>query len=86
MERPRYERTCLNILKNVDWYKVVPPSFVDDLSTRYHTIINKAYNDGVISKEIWEFLQVPNPKLVTFYALPKTQKKLFWSTRMPDRL
>lgn len=86
MERLHYERMCTNILKNVNWYHVIPPSFLDDLSMRYHTIVNKAYNNWVISEEIWDFLRVPNPKLATFLCVTQDAQKFIGSTWMPHCL
>lgn len=76
MDNERYERICLNILSNKEWYIQISSLLPEQFNDKFYTIIDRARNNGVITEEIWEFLRIPLPRMVTFYSITKTHKSV----------
>lgn len=76
MDNGYYEKMCFDFLRNSDWYRTVHDSFNAELHFKYHSIVNCAFNKGIIDKDTLEFLTVKFPRLYTFYILPKTHKNV----------
>lgn len=43
---------------------------------KYYNLIFKAYHQGIIDGNTWNYLNIKKPKTPTFYALPKVHKSL----------
>lgn len=43
---------------------------------KYRSIILKALFQGIINKDTWNYLDTKDPRIPTFYTLPKTHKSL----------
>lgn len=67
---------CEKILHNHEWYSKVPMELIDDLGTRFKSIIREAYFQQLIDKDLLEYLAVKWPITATFYALPKVHKSI----------
>lgn len=66
---------CKKILLNRNWYRPISKTVINHFHTQYRTIF-RAYHQGIIDQNTWNFLNVKDPKIPTFYALPKVHKSL----------
>lgn len=57
MDSKDYEKMCLDLLQNRDWYRADPNSFQTQLQSRYQSF-NAAFNAGTINKDT----RVPDSK------------------------
>lgn len=55
-------------------YSVGLPDIVKAFKERFYSFIDTAFENKVISKQTWDFICVPYPRIATFYALPKIHK------------
>lgn len=76
MDGAQNEGMCYAILDNKQWYTKVSPLVLKRDKPIHDNLINAAYQDQIIPKTVWEYLQVPDPVIQTFYALPKVHKSL----------
>lgn len=76
MDRRNYEQMCLHILHNREWYKPISQTVIESYCREYGNIITKALSRNVIDKQTWTYLNTQEPKVLTFYALPKVHKSL----------
>lgn len=76
MDVGAYERMCLNIIDNRQWYWPISKTLVDNFTREYYNLIFKAYQLGIIDLSTWNYLNVKYPKKPTFYSLPKVHKSL----------
>lgn len=76
MNREDYINMCLHILNNQEWYQQVPAQKLIEARSNYLTIIDQAYQQGLIDKDTREFLEVKWPITPTFYSLPKVHKNI----------
>lgn len=78
-DRTQYEVLCYKLLNNTAWYRKISP-----LSIQYfNQLVNEAKATGVITFDTWKFVRKVNPRVPTFYALPKTHKNLLDPTGRP---
>ena len=76
MNTEQYECMCTKILANTDWYRPISRTVLENFSNKFRTIISRALFQGTIDKDTWKFLNTKDPRVPTFYALPKTHKSL----------
>ncbi|XP_077344465.1 uncharacterized protein LOC143988608 [Lithobates pipiens] len=82
MEVVQYTSMCRNILSNRNWYRPISKTVILNYRNIYLNLIFKAYQQGVIDLNTWKFLNIKDPKIPTFYALPKIHKS---QTNPPGR-
>lgn len=70
----QYETMCKKILDNTDWYRPISKTVLENFYVKYRSIISKALFQGIINKDTWKNLNTRDPRIPTFYALPKTHK------------
>lgn len=70
-----YKQLCFDIINNTSWYRPTDFTQVDRHMVDFYTLVDKAYDDNLISKTIWEFIRTPAPRTPTFYCLPKIHKE-----------
>lgn len=73
MDNQDYKSMCQKILKNKDWYRSIPVRFIDQYNKKFYTVVDQAYEEGIIPKDLYEFVRTKHPK-VAFYSLPKIHK------------
>ncbi|KAM5191587.1 WD repeat-containing protein 64 [Mantella aurantiaca] len=76
LDNLQYEEMCMNIIKNRSWYAPINLKSIKKFQGDFEKIIFKAHTDTLINIKTWEFLKIKEPKIPTFYALPKTHKSL----------
>lgn len=76
MDVPAYERMCLDILDNRHWYRPISKTLIQNFISEYCGLIFKTYQLGIIDVSTWNYLNVKDPKILTFYFLPKVHKSL----------
>lgn len=82
MSALHYRNMCWDILKNKQWYKPIQKELVNPFNQEFNEVIFQAYTEGIIIKDTYEGIQVPHPRIPTFYALPKMHKNI---TNPPGR-
>lgn len=82
MNRENYEQMCMIILLNREWYRPISKTVIHNYCMEYRNIIHKAFLDNIIDKQTWNYLNIKDPKIPTFYALPKVHTFL---TNPPGR-
>lgn len=65
---------CQNILDNKDWYNRLSTQCIDQYNSDFYMFFDQAYNNGVILKDLRDFIRTKHPKIATFYSLPKIHK------------
>lgn len=75
LDLDHYRQLCLDIVNNKSWYIPIDFTLVDTYMVEFYTLIDRAYNDGTISKTIWDFIRTPAPRIPTLYCLPKIHKQ-----------
>lgn len=68
-----YKRMCLDLLNNQTLYCKIDQAKTESFVNDFRNIL-RVLNDGIISKNVMEFLTVEFPATTTFYALPKIHK------------
>lgn len=58
----------------VNTYQKVSRSLIDKFEKEFYSLIDNAYTDKIIDKQIREFVRTPYPVIPTFYSLPKVHK------------
>lgn len=76
MDVPAYKRMCLDILDNRHWYHPISKTLIQNFTSEYYGLIFEAYQLGTIDLSTWNYLNVKDPKIPTFYSLPKVHKSL----------
>lgn len=61
----------INPLDLVIMNKQVPLAFVQQSAIKFKNILAQAFQQGLIDTNTLRFLDIPNPRTTTFYALPK---------------
>lgn len=74
MDNNQYSRMCINILSNRDWYWPVGSDIVEAFSKKFYALVDEAFQNRVISKQTFEFIRTPYPRVATFYSLPKIHR------------
>lgn len=75
LNNDQYKQLCLDILDNPSWYKRVSMDIIDQYNNEFYSLVDKAYDSQIISKPLWKYNKVANPRVATFYCLSKTHKK-----------
>lgn len=75
MDNEQYERMCLDISENPDWYRVISSSRTEGFMPEFFRILDQARFFGVKDDDTWKYMRTKNPRIPTFYALPKTHKQ-----------
>lgn len=73
MNTAQYETMYNDILLNKTWHRPISKTVIENFCKEYRSIILKAYQQGIIDQNTWNFL---NTKVPTFYALPKVHKSI----------
>lgn len=76
MDVPAYEAMCREILDNARWYRPISKTLITNFNSEYYSLIFEAYQSGVIDSSTWNSLNVKDPKIPTFYSLPKVHKSV----------
>lgn len=74
MDNQDYLRMCQRILDNKDWYRSIPAKLIESYYTDFYTMIDRAFERCVITKDLHEFIRTKHPRVATFYSLPKIHK------------
>lgn len=74
LDLDHYKKMCFNIINNTTWYQPIDFAQVDHFMVEFYTLVDRAFDEGLISKTIWEFIRTPSPRIPTFYCLPKIHK------------
>lgn len=74
MDNEHYNRLCTNILSNRSWYCPVGSVVVEAFNKKLYSFVDDAFSNKTISKQTWEFVRTPYPRVAMFYALPKIHK------------
>lgn len=82
MTKTQYEHMVMNILCNKEWYVCINTAQIDQFKIEFLSLIGSAHQRGLIDQDLYNFLYIRNPRLATFYALPKIHKH---STTPPGR-
>lgn len=83
MDVDNYEVMCRDILNNREWYQPISKNIVDNFTEEYYSIIFRAYQQGLIDKNTWNYLNTKEPNIPTFYELPKVYKSLIKTSGRP---
>lgn len=67
-------KMCQNILNNIKCYRKISPSLVDKFNKEFFSLVDESLNEGVITRDTWDFIRTRHPHLPMFYALPKVHK------------
>lgn len=70
----QYKAMCPKILDNRSWYRKGNKVDVKNNNENFLKFVDRALNQGTITKELWEFVRTAHPILPTFYSLPKVPK------------
>ncbi|XP_056411823.1 uncharacterized protein LOC130355563 isoform X1 [Hyla sarda] len=70
----KYICEALRQLNDRNYYQQLPSDPTDYFQRRFTHILDSALEYGVISKKELEYLQVKEPRIATFYMLPKVHK------------
>lgn len=76
MDHTKYELLCLRIFKNREWYRPISQTVIESYYREFRNIITCALSNGLIDKQTWSYLNIQEPIVPTFYALPKVHKSL----------
>lgn len=71
MDNEQYERMCLDILENPDWYRVMFSRRTERFMLEFFKILDQAKFFSVIGDDAWNYVRMKNPRAPTFYGLPK---------------
>lgn len=74
LDLDHYRRMYFDISNNTTWYHPIDFTQVDLFMVKFYTLVDQAFDQGLISKTIWEFICTPAPRLPTSYCLPKVHK------------
>lgn len=74
MTKSNYEAMCFNILSNPQWYRRISTSCTSSFKNEFLQIINNAFSEGLVDQDLYDYLDVRSPRVVTFYALLKVHK------------
>lgn len=59
------------MLENQSSYRKIDSDFVNACKEKFFEPVVGAYNQGTVTKKLWEFVRAANPIIPTFYSLPK---------------
>lgn len=68
------EKIVVNILLYKEWYVRISEVQTTKFKTEFLNIISSAHQKGLIDQDLYNYLNVRNQRLATFYALPKIHK------------
>lgn len=74
MKNSHYKCMCLRILNISSWYKSIPLARINRFNNEFYMLVDQAYGEGTISKDLWEFIRIKHPRVATFYSLTKIHK------------
>lgn len=74
MDNQNYISMCKKILNNTEWYKNISVLSIGQYNANFYKMVDQSYNNGAITKDLYDFVRTKHPKVVTFYNLPKIHK------------
>lgn len=77
LDKDHYKRLCLDILEDSSWYRAIEFREADGYMLDFYSLIDGAFYNNLISKQLWEYMRTPFPRLPTFYCLPKSHKTVY---------
>lgn len=82
LDNEQYITMCMNILNKV-WHAPVTKSKIDKFEQEFYQLVVIAFQNNLISKNVWEFIRIPFPRTPTFYALPTLHKSMLHPSGRP---
>ncbi|XP_040212985.1 uncharacterized protein LOC120943646 [Rana temporaria] len=74
MTKANYEKMVFHILNNKEWYRRINDTQIALFKNEFLSIIGLAHQRGLIDQDLYNYLNIRNPRTATFYALPKIHK------------
>lgn len=74
MDNKKYIDMCMKILENKKWYCKMNANRIAKFSQEFYSLVDSDFEQNIITKPEWEFIRTKQPKIPTFYALPKLHK------------
>lgn len=74
MDNENYVLMCTKILNNPALYRPIRPEMIDMYNEDFYMLVDNAFHNNMISKQLWRFIRIPFPTIPTFYSLPKIHK------------
>lgn len=74
IDNEHYVCMCKKILDHPDWYRPITPKLIDKFNKQFYNFVDTAFGNGIIMKNIRDYIRIEFPKIPTFDSLPKVHK------------
>lgn len=74
LDNEKYIDMCNQILKNPNWYRRMPGNIVEKFNREFYDLIDNAFSNNMINKQLWNFVRNDFLRVPTFFTLPKVHK------------